>query len=171
MTRSEHLLACLAEECDEVGQRCMKALRFGLDEIQPGQPLTNAERIVVEYYDLLAVVLLLREEGILPFDAEAPVELLEAKQAKVEKFMRYAEEQGALQRSTPAKNHRQESDIAAALLTERLSQMEHDAKICEAQAREFLAPQYATGQPLSSLQERFACGECARTIRNQEQKP
>lgn len=33
MTRSEHLLAILAEECDEVGQRAMKALRFTLSLI------------------------------------------------------------------------------------------------------------------------------------------
>lgn len=95
MKRAEHLIACLAEECDEVGQRCMKALRFGLSEVQPGQPLTNAQRIVQEYYDLLAVVEMLDDEGLI----EAPFperHIREAKQAKVEKFMAYAAEQGAL---------------------------------------------------------------------------
>lgn len=48
------LLTILAEECCEVGQRVSKALRFGLMEIQPGQPLSNAERISEELGDLLA---------------------------------------------------------------------------------------------------------------------
>jgi NTP pyrophosphatase (non-canonical NTP hydrolase) len=48
------LLTILAEECCEVGQRVSKALRFGLMEIQPGQPLSNAERIAEELGDLLA---------------------------------------------------------------------------------------------------------------------
>lgn len=38
------------------------------------------------------------------------------------------------------------------------------AEICRQQAREFLDPGYATGQPLSSFNERFACDECAKAI-------
>ena len=43
--------------------------------------------------------------------------------------------------------------------------IEMAAKVCERKAQEFLSPQYAVGQPLSSFQERFACGECATAIR------
>lgn len=98
MNRSEHLLACLAEECDEIGQRAMKALRFGIDEVQPGQPFTNGERIISEFFDLLGVIDMLHREGVLPrqlpgADGNARIEL---KKAKVEKFMTYAIEQGAL---------------------------------------------------------------------------
>jgi NTP pyrophosphatase (non-canonical NTP hydrolase) len=50
------LLTILAEECCEVGQRVSKALRFGLSEIQLGQPLDNAQRISEELGDLLGVV-------------------------------------------------------------------------------------------------------------------
>lgn len=46
-----------------------------------------------------------------------------------------------------------------------LAALERAALICEEQARDFLSPQYATGQPLSSFNERFACDECARAIR------
>lgn len=56
MTREEHLLTILAEECSEVAQRCSKALRFGLDEVQPGQTLNNCERINQELSDLMTVV-------------------------------------------------------------------------------------------------------------------
>jgi len=93
MNRSEHLLACLAEECDEVGQRVMKALRFGLAEVQKGQPLNNADRIAAEYADLVAVYEICRAEGILP----APEVDVEAKQAKIARYMNLAEDVGALE--------------------------------------------------------------------------
>lgn len=43
--------------------------------------------------------------------------------------------------------------------------LEAAAKACEDQQQVFLSTQYATGQPLSSFQERFACGRCAEAIR------
>jgi hypothetical protein len=39
MTRDEHLMTIAMEECAEVAQRVSKAVRFGMEEIQPGQPL------------------------------------------------------------------------------------------------------------------------------------
>jgi hypothetical protein len=50
-----------------------------------------------------------------------------------------------------------ESDVSAAY--------ENAAKIAEAKALEFLSPEYATGQPLSSFNERFACEQVASAIR------
>lgn len=50
------LLTILIEECAEVQQRATKALRFGLDEIQPGQPYTNKFRLGSEVGDLLEVL-------------------------------------------------------------------------------------------------------------------
>ena len=50
-----------------------------------------------------------------------------------------------------------ESAVAAA--------WEEAAKIAEAKALEFLSPEYATGQPLSSFNERFACEQVASAIR------
>ena len=43
---------------------------------------------------------------------------------------------------------------------------EDAAKIAEAKAVEFLSPEYATGQPFSSLNERFACEQVASAIRS-----
>lgn len=43
--------------------------------------------------------------------------------------------------------------------------MEEAARICEIQQQIFLSPEYAGGQPMSSFQERFACGQCAKAIR------
>lgn len=95
MTETEHFLLCLAEECDEVGQRVMKALRFGLDEIQPGQPSTNAERITLELHDLNSVASTLCDMGVIPnpYPTEATVA---AKAAKIRKFMEIGRREGVL---------------------------------------------------------------------------
>lgn len=91
MNTTEHLLTILIEECNETAQRATKALRFGMQEIQPGQELTNAERIVCEFNDIVAVMAMLLEDGELPriFDEEAQ----DKKRAKVEKYLRYSKEQ------------------------------------------------------------------------------
>lgn len=97
MNKQEYLLACLAEECDEVGQRCMKALRFSLGEVQDGQQLNNAERVVEELHDLVAVALLLYRTGALPGLGVMPSEeTIEKKRRKIEKFMAISREHGAL---------------------------------------------------------------------------
>jgi len=56
MTREEHLLDILIEECAEVIQRVTMAKRFGLLEVQPAQELNNQQRIILEFCDLAAVV-------------------------------------------------------------------------------------------------------------------
>lgn len=95
MNRQEHLLTCLAEECTEVGQRVAKALRFTLAEVQPGQPLTNAERIVEEFHDLFAVATILQAEGVLGHVVPTLAQI-EAKRQKIERFMAHARANGAL---------------------------------------------------------------------------
>lgn len=95
MDRREHLLTCLAEECTEVGQRVAKALRFGLTEIQSGQPLTNAERIAEELRDLIAVATILEAEGALD-DIRPTLDQIMAKRAKIERFMEISRREGAL---------------------------------------------------------------------------
>jgi NTP pyrophosphatase (non-canonical NTP hydrolase) len=96
MTRTEHLLTILAEECNEVAQRASKALRFGLDEVQPGQALDNYTRIWKEMADLAAVGAMLVDEV-----GRGGVELedLVAKRAKVERFLDYSHQCGTLQPS------------------------------------------------------------------------
>jgi NTP pyrophosphatase (non-canonical NTP hydrolase) len=96
VNRTEHLLVCLAEECAEVSQRVSKALRFGLAEVQPGQPLNNAERIAGELDDLFAVARILADEGILPREGPDGAEVVEGKRAKIERCMAISREQGVL---------------------------------------------------------------------------
>jgi NTP pyrophosphatase (non-canonical NTP hydrolase) len=94
MTRVEHLLFILAEECAEISQRVSKAARFGLYEVQPGQNLTNVERMVAEYNDLLAVAQMLDEEG--HFVADPNTRAIEAKRDQVEEYLRLSKECGTL---------------------------------------------------------------------------
>lgn len=91
ITRQQHLLIKLAEECVEVAQRCDKAIIFGLNEIQLGQELDNAERIVQELEDLLGVAQMLKEEGIIRPPKE---EAIRAKKNRVEKYMQYSIDKG-----------------------------------------------------------------------------
>lgn len=98
MTRTEHLLTIMAEECQEVSQRVSKALRFGVREIQPGQGATNAERIIREFCDLLAAYEMLHEDAILSprmFSVDGFArEMIDAKKAKVEKFLYFSAGRG-----------------------------------------------------------------------------
>jgi hypothetical protein len=99
-----HLLACLAEECAEVSQQAAKAIRFGLEQIEPGQLLSNGARIVFEILDLFAVAEMLHEAGAFDMKRGDNKRRIEAKKRKVEKFMRYAESIGTLDRGVTHDN-------------------------------------------------------------------
>lgn len=111
MNQTEHLLTCVAEESEEIAQVALaqiglrlsqaahKALRFGLDDGYPGTEQTNRDDLVREANDLLGVLELMEEAGIaLPGlrDREA----IEAKKAKVRRWMAHAEKLGTLQPDT-----------------------------------------------------------------------
>jgi NTP pyrophosphatase (non-canonical NTP hydrolase) len=99
MTRKEHLLLIAMEECNEVAHRISKALRFTLDEVQPGQDLNNAQRIHQEFNDLMAVMQMLVTEfpDMNPGSDLTDVQtMIEAKKAKIEKFLKYSEQKGTL---------------------------------------------------------------------------
>lgn len=97
MNETEHLLTCLGEEGCEIAQDVAKALRFGLEDrnvLNPTGP-TNRERLVVELNDLMGVLEMLEERGIIPTPWYSRKLILE-KKAKVAKFMEYARGTGAL---------------------------------------------------------------------------
>jgi len=94
MTRLEHLLSTIVEECNETGQRATKAMRFGIHEIQPDQSLTNSERLVYEFNDILAVMEMLLDEGHINTIIDRTA--IELKKQKVEKYLKYAKECGTL---------------------------------------------------------------------------
>ncbi len=102
MTKDDHLLVILSEEAHEVsmaagriGQAASKALRFGMDDGYPGTERTNRGDLVGEFNDLVALFEMLQEAGInLPglYDREA----IEAKKAKVTRFLEHSRNLGRL---------------------------------------------------------------------------
>ena len=92
MTRAEHLLTIAAEECAEVAQRCSKANRFGMAEVEPGQALNNRDRIVLEFAHLIGVLDMM---GI-TVDGVNMASLEAAKRFKVEQFLNYSRQCGTL---------------------------------------------------------------------------
>lgn len=94
MRRLEYLMGVLGEEGSEISQMTSKNNRFGIHEIFPGQPLTNAERLHLEIDDLQAVVEMLNDEFNLGYEPSR--ERIEAKKAKVNKFYAYSQELGLI---------------------------------------------------------------------------
>lgn len=97
MSRADYLLSHLAQECCEVAIRCTKAQHFGLGEVEPGQPLTNQERILYEFADVLAIADVMREVGILPdMNALSPEieSRIREKKVKAAKFRNYSRDLG-----------------------------------------------------------------------------
>jgi hypothetical protein len=84
------VLELIAEECAEVTQRVIKILRFGLEEAQANQPLTNKQRLALELGDLLEVLAKANELGCID---EYIVEFgRSVKREKLKQYLRYQEE-------------------------------------------------------------------------------
>ena len=93
MNRGEHLLTILSEECAEVTQAATKAMRFGMHE-QRDLPTSNYDRLNEEINDLYAVIEMV--EHAFDIGLERNGEMINAKQEKVEKYLKYSEECGTL---------------------------------------------------------------------------
>lgn len=94
-TKIQYLLGCLAEESAEVGQRAIKAVRFGLDEVQRGQNKTNFDRLDDEVHDLIAVYEMLHPDTYTGFYQADPDNGLVFNRDKInykkQKMMKYYE--------------------------------------------------------------------------------
>lgn len=99
MTKTENLLTILAEECVETAQRATKAIRFTLAEVQPSleqnpEQLNNAERIVYEFSDIMAIMELLAEQGLISQIWD--IEMVHLKKKKYVKYLEYSEKLGTV---------------------------------------------------------------------------
>ena len=79
------ILAILQEECAEVIQAVSKCNRFGIDENKPKNPKTNRQHLEEELGDVLAMIHLLVESGVVN-----KTNLEYAKQAKFEKLKHWS---------------------------------------------------------------------------------
>lgn len=104
MNLEQFLLVCLIEECAEVAQRATKALRFGMDEVQPGQDFNNRQRLNEELNDLLTVMdLLVEQDGADEICIDSAAQ--DAKALKMLKFAAYSVQQGTLNQAVLAELH------------------------------------------------------------------
>lgn len=89
MTEKENLLVVLAEECAEVQQATTKSLRFGLDNHGPDAPMyTNEHDLLTEYHQLVAVMEMLCEHGIIqPLDEDLVETIKAEKKLAVRNYM------------------------------------------------------------------------------------
>lgn len=99
MTREEHLLVIIAEECVEIAKNATKALRFGLHNCGPGEPNTNARLMCLECADLQAVLEMLADSNDLFDLTSKSIDMdaaMAAKKAKVERMLGISLERGRL---------------------------------------------------------------------------
>ena len=78
-------LLILQEECAEVTQAVSKCFRFGLYNVKPGKPATNVEHLETEIGDVLAMIDILVEQGIVD-----KARLADATAAKKEKLKQWS---------------------------------------------------------------------------------
>lgn len=84
------LLDILEEECAETIQRAVKLKRFGKDQSQPGQDLTNADRLADEIGDIFAMVDLLVEARLI--DLQRVWDRIPVKKEKVSIYLQEGED-------------------------------------------------------------------------------
>lgn len=97
MTIQEHLLTMVSEEAVEVAHRISKQLRFSEQEVQPGQTLTNGQRVMEEFYDLVTVIEKCQRMNILPEFKERDIQFhKDAKNIKIDKFLELSRQNGTL---------------------------------------------------------------------------
>lgn len=92
------LMSIAAEECAEVIQAASKITRFGLDNYAPKAPIeTNAHHMMVEYYQLAAVVEMLQKQGVLPVFTDKYIkQVKQEKQSKVEHYLGVSQQEGCI---------------------------------------------------------------------------
>lgn len=91
---NDYMLTCVAEECAEIGKEAAKGIRFGLHDKWHDKP-TAHDAVIAEFYDLVAVMEMMFEAGILskPSDKEIE-EMIHRKRSRVRHFMEYSAERG-----------------------------------------------------------------------------
>lgn len=100
MNMQEHHLILLMEECAEAAQRASKQLRFGRNEVQPGQDQPNHKRLRVELLDVLACIKFLETSGqIEPIDYHDVATHIQFKQKKIKRMLDLSRAQDCLQDS------------------------------------------------------------------------
>jgi NTP pyrophosphatase (non-canonical NTP hydrolase) len=83
--KTKEVMDILQEECAEVIVAVSKISRFGIDNFKPGKDQTNREHLEEELGDLMAMVTILLDKGIV-----TRVNLDKAEAAKIEKLKQWS---------------------------------------------------------------------------------
>jgi NTP pyrophosphatase (non-canonical NTP hydrolase) len=83
--KTKEIMDITAEECAEVIVAISKISRFGIDNYKPNKPLTNRQHLEEEVGDLLAMVDLMEEFGVVNLAA-----INKARLAKIEKLKQWS---------------------------------------------------------------------------------
>lgn len=87
MNETEKLLNVAMEESAEVIQACSKSIRFGLGNHHPNRNNTNADEILIEFYQLEAIIEKLQRAEKLPKYSEEYIKNIKKnKLAKMKKY-------------------------------------------------------------------------------------
>jgi NTP pyrophosphatase (non-canonical NTP hydrolase) len=65
MDRTQEIMLILQEECAEVSQAISKCFRFVMSDCYPGTNTSNRDRLEEEIGDLLAMIALLEQAGVI----------------------------------------------------------------------------------------------------------
>jgi hypothetical protein len=94
MNREQMLLVKLIEECAEISKVATKALRFGMNSIQPSSGETNRKLLKEEHKDYMATLMLLQDEtGV--FFSMTNDEIRERK-ARIEEYFKVSQNLGIM---------------------------------------------------------------------------
>jgi NTP pyrophosphatase (non-canonical NTP hydrolase) len=94
MNKQEYLLVKTAEEAAEIAHACHKSLTFGLNSFQNEGDSTNKEQLEKELTDLLAMIKMLQDAGIIGIVGRK--EGIVAKEQKVLRYMEMSRHLGVL---------------------------------------------------------------------------
>jgi hypothetical protein len=89
MTDTIHFLACVGEECGEIQQEVGKALRFGLDDVNPVTNEKNRDAITREFNDLCGAMITLFDCSL---DELIDYRTINTKNKKIMKWLSYSKD-------------------------------------------------------------------------------
>jgi NTP pyrophosphatase (non-canonical NTP hydrolase) len=92
LTKEQHILQKISEECVEVSKEISKSILFGLDDAFEG--IANKEKTENEIRDLVAVVEMAIELGILNGKEIFNRSEIEHKKDRVKRWLKYSQEKG-----------------------------------------------------------------------------
>jgi hypothetical protein len=94
MNREQYLLLKLIEELGEAAKNAAKAMQFGGEDKEPGQGLTNFDRLYLELDDVRASIAMLHMESGSKFNYSPNATNIEHKITKVEHYYGVSQELG-----------------------------------------------------------------------------